>query len=182
MNFINVLAEERKLEFKGLANHVSDAELWQSMYNQYFQANVKIEKARFSLAKSKRKLSNVMKLVTVFNAMVFDMPGKQRQSVTEIAQTQENLHIEQLLIEKGELEHKMNALLELFKEKESCITFLLRKKLNRRIICLLRTQLLQALLHSAHAQCSAQLKAYEHVTKSDARVNDADSGVETVET
>lgn len=177
MEFINVIADESKLEFEGLASYISDTKLWQSMYNQCLQANKEIEKNRFSLAKSKRKLSNVLKLVTVFNAMVFDMPGKQSQSVTEIAQTQENLHIEQLMIEKDALEHKMNALLESVKEKESCIAFLTQKEIEQEnVISLLKTQLLQA-QSSAHAQCLA----YEHVTKSEARDNDADSGVDTVE-
>lgn len=57
MEFVNSLANESKLEFQGIASNVSDTILWKSRYEQCLQANVDIYKSRFSLAKTKKKIT-----------------------------------------------------------------------------------------------------------------------------
>ena len=60
-------------ECQGLSKQICYSVLWKSLYLQCLESNLAIDAERFSLAKTKRKLSNVMKLVTDFNSMISEV-------------------------------------------------------------------------------------------------------------
>ena len=88
MNFIDEIARDSKLEFKDVSFYPNDSHLWLYMYQECLNSNVQIDKSRFTVNKLRKKISNVLKLVRIFNKMIINiLPAK---NVCTLNQTETN--------------------------------------------------------------------------------------------